>query len=323
MYLGNFTGLGDAKSFLRRFHLLATKENWSNEEKRVRLAFALTDSAGTWYTSLPDDKIDSFAALENAFIAHYINNRPSIVIESDLLSCKWSPSEKLEDYYTRIIALGAKLGRKPDHLATNFLNGLPESYKDYLLTTDTHTIDNYLDKARLYQARHPNKLVQFEGQSTFPIHGQNAVTQNDLQALINTFKDGFEQLSLNRGRDSRSDSRSKSPNYRRTYSPGYRRSSSPYKHRSKSPSYRNQGSNYRRSESPEYRRPRPRFLPNTYPRPNVRPSYDSNRGRPNTRVNLPFRSSVRPNYDNNSITCYLCKNVGHFAKDCNYNRKNY
>ena len=82
-----------------------------------------------------------------------------------------SSSETIEEYYASILQLGSKLGCQPDQLTTNFLNGLPDAMKDFIIGTDNHTMHNYVTHARLYLARHPLKSVRFENQ--FPVSKSN------------------------------------------------------------------------------------------------------------------------------------------------------
>ena len=277
MVLGNFTGTGDANSFIRRFELLAAKDNWGDDEKRIRLAFALTDQAGIWYANLTADKIDTYAHLLAEFKKHYIDNEPTLVTESKLLSRKLLSGESLEDYYDALVALGNKLGRKPTELGTQFINGLPDSYKDWVLSTDSHTLDSYLARAKLFQARHPERSVTFQG--SFPVQGDYA-TKGEMAAVVKTLKESLDALNL---RSHRSPSRhSRSP------------SRSPNRHRSTS-----------RHRSPNrYRSSTRHRSPSSYSR-GYRPRYRS-----------PHRYRPQQGSGRSQVQCYYCKKRGHIARQC-------
>ena len=93
-----------------------------------------------------------------------------LVTESKLQSRALQPNESIDSYYSSILSLGAALGHQPDNLATNFLNELPESYRDSVAGTDNHIISNNIDRACLFHAHHPNKMVQFENQFAIADH---------------------------------------------------------------------------------------------------------------------------------------------------------
>ena len=153
--LADFSGnLSEAKTWYRKFTLLAWKYEWDNAEKCLQLSFHLSDLAGVWFSSL---STDNWARLKAAFEKQFLNTEPTLVTKSKLQSREFQPhSETIDEYYSSILSVGATLGRNSEQLATNFMNGLPESIKDFVIGTDNHTMENYLSRARLYLARHPS-----------------------------------------------------------------------------------------------------------------------------------------------------------------------
>ena len=152
-----FDGNTNAEDWLRRFTLVADKFHWDDVERLFRLDFYLTGVAGSWVRALPDATKQNFQQLYNAFEQHFVHGQSPIVLESELASRKLGPNESIDSYLAAILDLGSKLNRNPDNLAVAFLMGLPADLKDFCISSDIHTLDNYVIRSRLFQARNPSK----------------------------------------------------------------------------------------------------------------------------------------------------------------------
>ena len=204
-----------------------------------------------------------------------------MVTESKLQSRVFQPhSETIDEYYSSILSLGATLGHNSEQLATNFMNGLPKSIKDFVIGTDNHTMENYLSQARLYLARHPSgaKTVRFENQ--FPTTEVAAGAD-----IVNAIAQGFRQLKVHMPSHVRG--RGWARGYGRAQ---YGRSNSPYR-----------GRGYYRGAAPS---PRGRGFSRGRGRGR------SSRGRSRT------PSPGRVNQNDRGGACYRCGDPDHWANEC-------
>ena len=276
--LADFSGnLSEAKTWYRKFTLLASKYEWDKAEKCLQLSFHLSDLAGVWFSSL---STDDWARLKAAFEKQFLNTEPTLVTESKFQSRVFQPhSETIDEYYSSILSLGATLGRNSEQLATNFMNGLPESIKDFVIGTDNHTMENY-SRARLYLARHPSgaKTVRFENR--FPT--TEVVAGAD---IVNAIAQGFKQLKVHMPSHVRG--RGRTRGYGRAQ---YGRSNSPYR-----------GCGYYRGAAPS---PRGRGFSGGRGRGR------SSRGRSHT------PSPGRVNQNDRGGACYRFGDPDHWANEC-------
>ena len=183
------SNLSEAKTWYRKFTLLVSKYEWHNAKKCLQLSFHPSDSVGVWFSSI---YTGDWAKLKAAFEKQFLNTEPTLVTDSKLQSGVFQPHIKtIDEYYSSSLSLGATLGHASEQLATNFMNGLPESIKDFVIGTDNHTMENYLSRARLYLARRPSgaKAVRFENQ--FPTTEVAAGAD-----IVNAIAQGFKQLKL-------------------------------------------------------------------------------------------------------------------------------
>ena len=165
--LSEFKGDRDqAAVWWSKFELLSTRYNWSDEDKCCNLGFNLSDNAGVWFSTLSADIKSDWTRLSAAFKSNFVECESRLILQSKLQSLSFTSD--LDDYYSQVISLGAKLGRSEEDIASAFLNGLPKLCQDFVLATDTHTLGSYVSRCRLFLARNPSKSVSFD-QGTFPI----------------------------------------------------------------------------------------------------------------------------------------------------------
>ena len=153
----------------------------------------MTESAGNWFATLSDQVASKWEKLRPAFEKRFLNTEPPLALESRLQSRVLSPSETIEDYHSSILALGATLNISNNMLTGAFLNGLPENMKEFIIGTDSHTHDNYMNRARLVVACHPTKTVKFESQ--FPVEQSSGHNFKELQsAIVGAVTQSFEKM---------------------------------------------------------------------------------------------------------------------------------
>ena len=87
---------------------------WPDALKCFQLAFNLTETAGTWYSTLPQGTTGNWTNHKMAaFVTQFVNNEPLLVTESKLASRWLQPIEPVDDYLGDILLLGTRLGRAP------------------------------------------------------------------------------------------------------------------------------------------------------------------------------------------------------------------
>ena len=116
---------------MKKFEMLSALTKWDDNQKIYQLVFHLIKSALAWYGSLEEAKQNNWTHLKNEFKKQYIDNIPSLVVEQQISVRKLEPGESVQDYYSSLISLGGKVGKKPSDLATQFLKGLPEACREY------------------------------------------------------------------------------------------------------------------------------------------------------------------------------------------------
>ena len=149
LHLSNFSGkASEAKPWYMKFHLLASKYEWDDTEK----CFHLSGNAAVCFSSLPEEDTKACGTLTPAFEQQLFDIEPALGTELRLQSCTLSSLklETVEEYYASILQFGSKLGHQPEQLMTNFLNGLPDAMKYFIIGTDKHTKDNYVTCSHLY-----------------------------------------------------------------------------------------------------------------------------------------------------------------------------
>ena len=159
--IGLFDGSGDAESWLRRFKLISTKLKWTTAaagaeadtyEAKTQMGLNLAGVAGRWYDNLQADQIDTYDHLCETFKRRWVTSDSRMVVEQQLSNLRLTDDGDVETYFAELTRLGARLERKDESLAVNFLNGLSEDMKNYCLNTDTHTLDTYKARAKLHRA---------------------------------------------------------------------------------------------------------------------------------------------------------------------------
>ena len=322
LVLKEFNGdKNEAVVWFSKFELLAGRYQWTSEDKITYLGFNLTENAGVWFSTLPTTVKDSWDALKDAFKAQFIESESRLILQSRLQNCKMGPGDSIEDYYSNILSLGSKLGRAEEDIASAFLNGLPMGMQDFILTTDNHSMSNYLNRARLYVARNPSKSVSFEQSATFnvtdrptdrptdgPTDQQTGTITAEMQtSMVNALTESLTKLGV--GTDQEKGSKSRRDRYR-------------------SPSLDSEGRrdySRGRSKSPRGRRSRDRSFS---PRPRRDISYERRREQSRSNWQRPRRypSRGRRHDDSNNRQrgrCWTCGSPFHYQRFCphNYNAR--
>lgn len=216
--LPEFRGQGDdAELFLRKLDLLATKYRWEDQEKCFQLTFNLTGRAGSWYATLPDATQRNWVALKAAFESQFLNAEPKLITESKLNSRCLQAGESVDDYLADILSLGNKLNRSQDQLACVFINGLPTEMGQFCLGTDTHNLQNYTNRARLFFARGQSKANKADMPTNNIVAAHESKPDHD--ELVNAITKSLQNLGFDRHQEnSRSRSRDSSTNKQRARS---------------------------------------------------------------------------------------------------------
>ena len=95
----------------------------------------IDSAADSWFSALPAPKQVNWGELEEAFIAQFVDYEPSMVTESKYASRVWNGTESLDEYLTALTSLANKLNRPNAQAMLKFVQGLPQDYQDFVLST--------------------------------------------------------------------------------------------------------------------------------------------------------------------------------------------
>ena len=304
--------LSKASDWIRKFRAISTLYQWPEENRCLIFRMAMTGGAATWLETLDQEDPEirnNIEAMLERFESEYVNNEPVVCIENSLHSRRWAweRGESIDAYRSALAEIGHKLGKHGDDLATYFLRGLPESCQTFCLSSDSHTLDSYVKRARLWRSL-PSTQSSNQGAQSQPV----TATVNQIAEVLKTF-------NINERGEERQENRSR---YRDDRSPyrSYRDGRSPYR------SYRDNRSPYRAYHSPQRGRS-----------PNNRDGYHSRQAysprdryaRKSPGRDRDDRSSSRERRTSNwhrrsspgEIRCDRCTGFGHIARDCASKRR--
>ena len=143
-----------AAEFLEKFQSIAELNKWKDDSQLLYFKLAQVGPAYNWLKSLDDEFIKDIKTLTKKFDSDWISNEPRIITEGKLLNRKWNFGDKetLETYKQSILELGGKIGLSGDTLASHFLRGLPDNVRIHCLGADSHTLENYIRRAKLFES---------------------------------------------------------------------------------------------------------------------------------------------------------------------------
>ena len=193
--LKEFSGSQNAEGWWQKFKIAIQINDWKDTDCILQLPFFLTGAALSWYTALEAGTKTDWTKLSAEFEKFFLKQEPTLVTESKLLSRRMRAGETVDEFLAELIELGTKLGKSTNSLATNFLNGLPsQAMRDFVVSTDSHTIDSYKNRARIYLARHPTATsVKFDS-SAFFVEEEVKTTDSSNIEVINAITEGFKSL---------------------------------------------------------------------------------------------------------------------------------
>ncbi len=240
--LPTFTGDStEGRGWLRKFDLLAKQYKWTNEMKINMISFHLADQAETWYYTLDESVTESYVNLRKAFEEKYVDNEPILVLEQKLAKLRLKPGDDIDKYTDNFCILATKLKRNKDSMATEMAMKMPTAMRDYVTSTDTHTWDNYVKRAKYYAARaDSDKSVSIVTPGTSTSIVNHTETANYIENRPNQDRYNRSRSPYYRSRspyrfsrsphrqDRKQRSRSNTPNGRYSKSPNRSRSKSPY-----------------------------------------------------------------------------------------------
>ena len=154
-----FTGKDPALApeWLDKFQMKRERKGWEDADALYHFKSLMTQGAYTWLKTLDAGKKDTYENLLREFTSSWIESEPRVVVERRLESRRLQveKGESIETYRAAIVELGSKIGRTGDALCNDFLRGLTEQVREYCLQSDTHTLDSYVKRAKLFVAYHP------------------------------------------------------------------------------------------------------------------------------------------------------------------------
>jgi len=198
--IGKFeaTSVSEAVTHLARYKLLADLKKWEAAEKLARFRVSMGEHALLWDSTLSEAEKGSFDTYEVAFTKYFIKSTNSLVAEQELLNFKLENFKSVPELWAAILAKGSECGKTGEALCTPFLTALPEPHRLYCLGTDTPTLTNFLNRAKLFAATHKTTPANPQG-----VHATNDSPNEQINALTNEVKHlklKMEQNGQGRGR---------------------------------------------------------------------------------------------------------------------------
>ena len=192
-----------AKEHLKRFRTIKSLKKWTNDQACFYFGLSLTGPAVVWLDGLDDSVSKDIKKLEEAFEIEFVKAEPRIVIEGRLGNRKWevAKGESVEQYKVALQTLGSHLGFSGDDLASYFLRGIPESARAHCLGADTHSLDAYVRRLKLWQSYGLGSSASAPADPVDTVHGVHGVKDEAEQTYNSVTAGGGQTPGRGRGRE--------------------------------------------------------------------------------------------------------------------------
>ena len=329
-----------------KFKLLAKRFEWKGPECVVQLGLKLVGNAAVWFSCLSADDQSDWNIVQSKFVEEFVTSDNRLILMCKLQNLKFSPGEDLDNYYASILALGTKLDRSKEDLASSFIAGLPDQVQQFVLSTDKHDLRTYLQRCKLYLAKwsKSEKSVSFPDTTVFHTSEQSPGQPSSMgEEVVHAITEGLEKIcstfaNKNGGTnvDTSNNPCVRSPSPGRYGASGY--STDRDQSRGRDSRRRDSGSRNRsysddrnRSYSGDRNRSHSGDRRNDSRHRDSNRSYsgdrrDGNRGRSRDRRNnyrgdrngyQKGRQNTNPGRNNpKNVKCYRCGKMGHYRRTC-------
>ena len=143
----------DAESWLNYFERYAGFRQLTREDSYELFGMLMHEGAGDWLATLPDYDRRSFGSLKEAFIANYCRSPELKWKEAgDLFNQTQGPSERVEDFVTRMRKVARRLDITPDTLHYAVINGLRPELRLAVVSKGVTNLESSISTAKLAES---------------------------------------------------------------------------------------------------------------------------------------------------------------------------
>ena len=166
----------DALIWFDSFSRIAQINNWSAENRLSAFLLYLSGLAHAWFLSLPEDVINSFSRLKEAFQERFASGPHDWILSQQLSTRKQAKGERIDDYLTDITRLCKRLKLSDADSMRYFTQGLQPHIQSYVTLARPKTFQEAESLARMKELVANNQSVP------------------DTQSVINQMEAMFQKL---------------------------------------------------------------------------------------------------------------------------------
>ncbi len=162
-----FTGAPEenARVWLTKFETYANRMQFDDDAKLEVFILFLSDASESWFLYLADNNKDTWAHLRAAFLRRFGEAGVNNVIYSDLFYTRTQKeNEKVSDFITSMLSLGAKLQIPADQVTRTIARALLPPIRAHCLAHNVQDLDELTRQATLaeiYLVKPVEKHTQF------------------------------------------------------------------------------------------------------------------------------------------------------------------
>ena len=143
----------DAAIWFTRFQMYVTLKSWTEQQAAKALPMLLTNSAATWFHSLPDEDKRSFQKLKQAFEQRYLPHPAMRWANLEAFNArKQLPTESVDAYVQVMQRKGNDLQKGPQELMETVISGFQDHIRHFVIEREPKTLNQALHLAKLAES---------------------------------------------------------------------------------------------------------------------------------------------------------------------------
>ena len=156
--VSKFSGLisEDGSKFLSEFTSFLLLSNIEETSKKAVAAFHLhlKGPALIWFNNLPDSSKTSFSDVKHLFCRDYCSTDDPVLVAEEAVFQKMTlqMSDTLEDFHSRVLQKGKRLGKSDRDIMTKYIDALPEKLSFFVRAGRAHNLHDALQASKIGEA---------------------------------------------------------------------------------------------------------------------------------------------------------------------------